>query len=293
MSIAKKFEAFCSNIRMDDYVVDEVTGRYRAITNMLNEDFHNYKSYLNNSLYVGSYGRGTAIHVSDIDMLFILPYTCYSQYDCYNSNGQSQLLQDIKKSIAKLYPGTKLRGDGQVVVIEFANNIRFEVLPCFVIGDGIGYKFPDTHNGGSWKVTKPKEEQEAINKLNNITNKNLKRLCRMIRAWKDMCNVDMGGLLIDTMAHNFLETWLYKDKSFLYYDYMTRDFFRYLSKENDKQAYWLAVGSNQRIYNNCLFVAKAKKAYYNASEAIKYEENGQESSANNKWKEIYGSRFKN
>lgn len=293
MSISEKFETFCKEIRMKQNVVDNVSCRYKQITKRLNKDFYGIDSEIRNSLYVGSYGRGTAIHVSDIDMLFILPCSYYWQYDKYTTNGQSQLLQAVKNSISNTYSQTKLKGDGQVVVVEFSDGIKYEIVPCFLNTDQISFTYPDSNNDGSWRVTKPKLEINAINTLNNNTNKNLKRLCRMIRAWKDTCNVDIGGLLIDTMAYNFLKDWVYKDKSSVYYDWMTRDFFKFLSEENDNKAYWYAVGSNQLIYNDGLFVAKAKKAYNNALEAIQNEEDKYEYSANNKWREIYGNKFSN
>lgn len=41
------------------------------------------------SLYVGSYGRNTAIDgLSDLDMVFQLPYDLYTQYNSYTGNGQ-------------------------------------------------------------------------------------------------------------------------------------------------------------------------------------------------------------
>lgn len=56
------------------------------------------------SLYVGSYGRNTAIKgFSDLDMLFQLPSSAYDQYDGYAGNGQSGLRQAIRKSIEKTY----------------------------------------------------------------------------------------------------------------------------------------------------------------------------------------------
>ena len=58
----------------------------------------------------------------------------------------------------------------------------------------------------------------------------------------------MGGLLIDTMAYNFMSNWGYKDKSYLYYDYMSRDFFKYLSELNDQQEYWLSPGARQYVW---------------------------------------------
>ena len=115
----------------------------------------------------------------------------------------------------------------------------------------------------------------------------------MIRAWKEEHNVPMGGLLIDTFAYNFIKDWEYRDKSLTNYDWMTRDFFKYLSEVDDSQLYWRAVGSGQYIWRRGPFAQKALKAYNNALEALEYEEKDMQFSANNKWREIYGNRFPN
>ena len=291
MSISDKFNNFCSNLRMSDTTVSNVRLRYHGITKRLNKDFRNFDSDSAYSLYVGSYGRGTAIHVSDIDMLYILPWGYYTKYDSYISNGQSALLQAIRDSIKQTYSGTYVSGDGQVVKVWFSDGVEFEVVPCFEYSDGSGFCYPDTNNGGSWKTTNPKPEINAINVWNSLTNNNLKRLCRMIRAWKDNCNVPMGGLLIDTFAYRFLSSWEHKDKSYMYYDWMTRDFFKFLSEQDDNQSYWKAVGSGQFIYPKGRFAYKANIAYNNAVIAIEKEDKGYTYTANDYWRAIYGSKF--
>ena len=228
MSIADKFQRFCSELRMGNDTVLTVSYRYHRITQQLNESFRGYSNDNANSLYVGSYGRGTAIHVSDIDMLYMLPYEDYLRFNAYVGNGQSAMLQEVRNSIAQTYPQTFLKGDGQVVVIEFSDGICFEVVPCF-LNDDDSFTYPDSNGGGRWKRTDPRPEINAVRSMDVRTNKNLRRLCRMARAWKDQWDVPIGGLLIDTLAYSFLKDWEYNDKSFLYYDWMTRDFFKYLS----------------------------------------------------------------
>lgn len=292
MSIAEKFQRFCSDLRMSDDVVAKVSSRYHEITRRLNESFRGYSSVDANSLYVGSYGRGTAINVSDIDMLYVLPYSEYLRFNRYLWNGQSAMLQAVRDSIARTFSRTKLKGDGQVVVVEFGDGICFEVVPCFLNNDG-SYTYPDSNGGGAWKKTNPRPEIDAVRNMDAQTNKNLRRLCRMIRAWKDQWDVPMGGLLIDTLAYNFLKDWPWREKSFLYYDWLTRDFFEYLSKVNDKQNFWYAIGSNQKILSRGSFSYKAKRSYEIALEAINFEDEKREYSANLRWSEIYGSKFGN
>jgi hypothetical protein len=290
MSISDKFSGFCSNLRMSDTTVSNVRLRYHNITKRLNKDFRGIENDTAYSLYVGSYGRGTAIHVSDIDMLYFLPWSYFTKYDSYISNGQSALLQAVRDSIKQTYPFTDISGDGQVVKVWFSDGVVFEIVPCFEYSDG-SFCYPDTHDGGSWKTTNPRPEISAINSLNNLTNNNLKRLCRMIRAWKDNCNVPMGGLLIDTFAYKFLSLWENRDKSYMYYDWMTRDFFKFLSDQDDSQSYWKAVGSGQYIYPKGRFAYKANIAYNNAVIAIEKEDKGYTYTANDYWRAIYGSKF--
>ena len=59
---------------------------------------------------------------------------------------------------------------------------------------------------------------------NDNCNNNLKNLCRMCRAWKEKNNVDIKGITIDVLAYNFLSNYEYKDKSYLYYDYINSFF---------------------------------------------------------------------
>src|SRR3954454_1766219 len=84
------------------------------------------------SLSIGSYGRDTAAKgVSDIDMYFRLPYSEWKKYNDYQGNGQSALLQAVRRSMQETYPTTSLNGDGQVVVVSFTDKVTFEVLPVF------------------------------------------------------------------------------------------------------------------------------------------------------------------
>lgn len=288
-SISDKFSTFCTNIRIEEDVVKNISYRYKRMTRQLNVDFWANESETSHSLYVGSYGRGSAIHVSDIDMLFQLQYADYQRINSYSGNGQSALLQEVKNSISKTF-SSYIKADGQVIVVEFTDGVIFEILPCFVNKNG-SFTYPDTNEGGRWRVTDPKAEIETIRLANENWNNNLKRLCRMARSWKDSWSVPIGGLLIDTLAYNFLEQWKYNDESFSYYDWMTRDFFEYLKDQDYEQEYWHAPGSNQKVFGKGLFQYKALRCYHLALEAISYENKNYEYSANEKWRDIYGNKF--
>ncbi|MCR5379810.1 MAG: nucleotidyltransferase domain-containing protein [Lentisphaeria bacterium] len=73
-----------------------ISTRYRTITKAVNGDFWNCNSETEHSRYVGSYGRGTAINTSDLDVLMELPQREYIHFDNLSSNGSSRLLQYMK-----------------------------------------------------------------------------------------------------------------------------------------------------------------------------------------------------
>lgn len=293
MGVANWFSTFCANIQVQDG--GTISTRYRNITQRLNKDFWRTDSSTSHSLYVGSYGRNTATQgFSDLDMIFRLPSNLYQRYDNYSGNGQSTLLQEVKKSIEKTYSTTSIRADGQVILVPFRDGITFEVVPAFLFTDG-SYIFPDANDGGTWRLTNPRPEIEAIRTRNSACNKNLIPLCRMMRAWKSKWSVPIGGLLIDTLAYQFIDSWEYKAKSHLYYAWMCRDFFLFMAERDEDQEYWRAPGSGQYVYRRGLFQWKAKRCYNLSLEAIAYEtaEPKKEWSAKQKWREIFGTSFPN
>ena len=292
MGLANWFHTFCDNIRVQNGPT--ISLRYRTITKRLNTDFWWTDSATSHSLQVGSYGRNTAIHgTSDVDMVFELPWSLYEQYDSYSSNGQSALLQAVRNSVKKTYPTTDIGADGQVILIPFTDGITFELVPGFLNTDN-SYTYPDSNGGGSWERTNPRPEIEAIRRRNSACNDNLIPLCRMMRAWKRKWGVPIGGLLIDTLAYQFIINWSYRDKSYLYYDFMCRDFFAHMANQSTDQEYWTAPGSRQRVYGGKgQFQYKARRCYNIALQAIEDESAtpNEEWSAKQKWREIFGTSF--
>lgn len=291
MGLADWFSTFCGNLVVTKTV--NISYRYCRITQRLNSDFWSTTSETAHSLYVGSYGRNTAIEgFSDLDVIFQLPYEVYDQYNNHRGNGQSALLQAVRESIKNTYSVTDIRADGQVILVPFDDGITFEVVPGFLNKDN-SYTYPDANGGGSWRTTNPRPELQAMRDRNTACNGNLIRLARMMRAWKKYWDVPIGGLLVDTLAYQFIENYAYRDKSFFYYDFMCRDFFRWMSEQNETQDYWRAPGSGQSVYGKGLFQYKAKRCYNISLEAITHEtaDPKREWSAKQKWREIFGTTY--
>ena len=193
-------------------ILNTISTRYHTITAAINKEFWNSTSSVSHTLYVGSYGRGTAIDTSDVDVLAILPESEYNRYDYLKGNGQSRLLQAVKNAILNSYPRTSIHADGQVVIVQFTDGIKFEVVPAFEKHDyfgGVTYIYPDTNNGGNWKSTNPKAEQEAMKDKNKSSNGLLKDTCKHIRTVRDtqFSSYHLPGILIDSFVFNAMGNW--------------------------------------------------------------------------------------
>ena len=282
MSISEAFQSFLKNIAVDN--AKSISDRYAEITRVLNTHYRNTEPNFSNSLQVGSYGRWTAIKgISDLDMLYIMPRSTWSTYQ---NGGQAKLLADTAGAIKARYPTTVIRVDRLVVRVMYGS-FHVEVQPVFEQDDR-SFLYPDTYYGGSWKKTKPRDEIAAMTAFHTQTNANLRRLCKMVRAWKNKHGVAMGGLLVDTLAHGFLKSNReYDEKSYYYYDLMSRDFFQYIANL-PKQEYFLALGSGQRVKVKKNFQAKALKTYELSLKAIQSE--GKDN-RNEKWRAIFGRGF--
>lgn len=279
MQVEDNFNEFISNLQIDN--LDDINTSLEGIAKKLNQKYYD-NSTTDNYLIVGSMGRNTSIKgESDIDVIYELPYEVFERFDDYESNGQSQLLNEIRDTLKEKYPSTDIKGDGQVVVIAFTK-YKIELVPGFKQDDN-SYKYPDTHDGGSWKITKPIPETEEANNMTRNTS-TYRDICQMIREWKANNGVTICGLLIDTLIKDFLDNnpeYKWKSKSD-YYE-LLKSVFKYLSNQDENRKQWNAMGSNQIIENkNFNFIKKSKKAYN------KLPNSTDESST---LRELFGSRF--
>ena len=206
--VTKHGETISSEQRSD------ISYRYKRITRAINREFWDSESVTEHSFYVGSYGRGTAIDTSDIDILMELPRDMYNQYDAHKGNGQSRLMQTVKNAILETFPHSDVRGDGQVVVVNFTDGIKFEILPAFKNLDYWGrwtgkYDYPDSNMGGNWLSTNPKAEQEAMEQKNRESNGLLYDTCRHMRQIRDthFKSYHLPGIVIDSFAYHNIGNW--------------------------------------------------------------------------------------
>ncbi len=287
-TVAERFNKFLSNIQLTSKQTEDAKTKYNGVCKKLHDHYYTSSYDGSTKLLVGSYGKNTAIAPpTDIDVLFIMPYKEFNRYNSYSGNGQSQLLQDIKNILLEKYPDTYMRGDGQVVMVNFVS-YNVEVIPAFLLKNG-NYYIPDAHSGGSWKKTSPKSEMENLTSSNKRTNGNTIKLIKMIKAWKYHCNVPIKSLVIELRAINFLSKWKYYDKPSIYYDWMIKDFLEELLDYVDGSC--KIPGIDEKINYGDEWESKARSALNRAKKACEFESKKDYISATQEWKKLFGDRF--
>ncbi|EOW2079087.1 nucleotide-binding domain-containing protein [Vibrio mimicus] len=282
MTVATDFKTLLTNLQIKN--TGQLGSRYRSITRALNMEFRGHESKSAYSKQVGSYGRKSGIHgISDLDMLYVLPSGDWERF----RKNPSYLLQVVRSAIREVYKKTDVRGDGQVVVVTFKDKVQFEICPVFLQEDG-RYKFPNSNNGGSWPICNPDAELLAFKELNNLRKGHLRRLSKMVRAWKEKNEVLMSGFLIDTLCYKFFQNNTdFDDKSYASYDQLSLDFFSFLENEGDP-SYYRAFGSKSKIPVKKSFHTVAKAAREMCEIAMQASS---EAEMRKEWKKVYGKPF--
>ncbi|GAA4272310.1 hypothetical protein U6A24_21015 [Aquimarina gracilis] len=290
MSVSINFNMFCEKLKVSPKKRSIISLRFNSICKKLNTDFWDINTNLG-GIYVGCYGRETANDgIDKIEMIFEMPSYLRKKYSKSSKNHQFLFLEDVRRSIATLYPNTSIVNDEFGIDVRFFDGMIFNIAPVFYKNNN-EHIYADPRKGGSWKTKNFKKEKEEVRIGDVITNNNLKRLCRMIKAWKHNCNVPIQNLLIDTLAHEFLTSWKSKDISYSYYDIMCRDFFKFLMNQEPSKKEWKTIGDFLVIPNTLNFRYKAVIAHYKAESAISFVKNNEDWLATLKWKEIFGDNF--
>lgn len=178
-------------------------------------------------IMVGSWGKLTNRRPPfDLDVFFDMPPADYGRFQAREGNKQSALLQEVKGVLQDRWAQTDMRGDGQVVQVGF-NTIMLEIVPAFRLVNG-QYAIPDTNGGGRWRTVDPLAEMHKIDDSDRASSGNARQLMRMMKCWRDHCNVPLDSFKLEHVVADFMVSYRWRDESHFYYDWFVRDFFSHL-----------------------------------------------------------------
>ncbi len=309
MSIFQRFFQFNNNLSLTQNQYNDAKTKYDSVCKTL----HNYyysSSYDGSTKYlVGSYGKQTSIRPpGDVDVIFKIPFDTYQRFN-NNTTGPRGLLNEIRDILRNTFTTTsKIKPNGMVVEVAFTS-YNIEVLPAFEwTTSTLNGKFqvPTTSNPssiyntrslvqavnqhyGSWKTIDPREEILQLNNSNVNHRQNTKRLVRMMKCWLRHCNVPIKPVAIERLIREFLWGSPHHDKSFIYYDYLIRDFLSFLISKRNTTIFMPTTNDN--VYLGDAWFTKAGTAYARAKLACEHEAKKEDFSAAYEWKKIFGDLY--
>ena len=262
-----------ANILLTSKQREDAKKKYSGVCKKLHDRYYPKTKYNGSTkLLIGSYGKHTNIRPPrDVDVLFIMPNGKFHQYDDNKANGQSQLLQDIKKILSEKYSTTdKIKAWGKVVLVQFANGTHnIELLPAWEKADG-KFIIPNTENGGYWETWDPRTEIKKIDDSDKKTNGKTRALIRMIKKWSENCSVKLKSFQIEEKVVSFFTS----NDSDKEYPIIVRDFFEYFYNLADQTA-----------------KSHLKTAYNRACKACDLDNGGKIKKASEEWKKVFGDNF--
>ncbi len=103
------------------------------------------------------------------------------------------------------------------------------------------------------------------------------------------CNVPLKSFYLELLAVDFLRQSEWKMKDYYYYDWIMRDFFKYLkTKEN---GYIFAPGTYEALYLGDEWKSRCDSAYDRALKACDYEHDDYINLAGLEWQKIFGNQI--
>lgn len=284
--VTRRFTGLLENLKLTADQVKDGETKHRGVIACLNRHYWNSESETDNALLIGSWGKKTRVRPPrDIDILFPLPTSAYYRFQQRTGNRQSQLLQEVKGVLEANYPATRMRGDGQVVVIPF-NTYAIEVAPAFALNGG-GYYVCDANDGGRYKDVYPHAEFAALDSADTAMSGNVRKLTRIMKQWQRHCDVPIKSFQIEAIVKEALPKYDYGGKSEFWFDWLVRDVLAHLISRANGTFYM--PGSTEVIALGDAWLSKAETAYGRALEACDNERSNYEVLAGEEWQKIFGT----
>ncbi len=117
--VTRRFDQLIEAIGIREDEINDGMKKAVRVVGSLNRAYWNVSSETDNAFLLGSWDKQTRVRpFSDIDVLFVMPWSEYSRFDAHVGNQQSNLLQDVKDSLGVTYSRTEIWGDRHVVAVE-------------------------------------------------------------------------------------------------------------------------------------------------------------------------------
>lgn len=243
---------------------------------------------------IGSLAKDTAIRpLADVDLVYALPVGTQQRVEAMSGNGQSVLLQEVRRVLLGRFPRTEIRGDGPVVVVEFSSGVSVEVVPAVAVTDRSVFRarclVPVTRGGGSWELADYGAQWDAVKRLDARRDGQYSRLIRYMKAWRRTKAAVLKSVVLELMALDFFRTWDSEGKkaTHVYDDWLVRDFLGYMVDHQDRT--YRLPGVIKELSTGYGWRIDAKESFDDATRACLFGDESPSYVIN--WRKVLGGGF--
>lgn len=234
---------------------------------------------VNEPVLIGAFAKGTALGGDrTVDLAVPLPTP-----DVIAAN-------DVASVLAARFGAVEMSPEGWLTVGDPRDRsaMQVRILPVLKTRDG-RYRFGGSAPGGWPAVIHPHAEIIAIDRLDRATAGKARDLLRLLKAWKRLRNVPISTIALERLTGVFLAVWLYRRRSLLFYDWMIRDFFFWMTAQTGQS---LAIpGTGDFVAVGDAWLAEAWDAHAAAARAADRERDNDRDGALSDWQSIFGRGF--
>jgi hypothetical protein len=232
---------------------------------------------------IGGHAKGTAISGSaTLDLLHVTA----------EGSGTGRT-SEILELLAERYGAIRIAPPGWLVV-EPRNpmgvNGRIKVRVLTALASASGGARVDVSSrrrpGAAWMHFDPAAEAAHLDVVDRLAEGKARDLIRIVKAWRRSVAAPLSGFAIELLATEFLSVWLYRRRSLLFYDWMVRDFFFWLTLQAGSTL--TVPGTGEPLPLGNAWQQAAAAAHAAAVHAADLERDNQSLAALGHWREIFG-----
>jgi hypothetical protein len=227
-------------------------------------------------------GLWPRVRDADIDVFVVV----HPQY--FAQNGQSELLDRVKRVITKTYPDSKISRAGQAVTVRFSD-FHVDVVPGFHRQGG-GYLIPDAP-GRRWIATDPKRHVELWSARNSEKGGRFIPLVKMLKGWNKDNGESLRSFHLECIAYDVMAPYTIDYPASVRY-VLDQARNRVQNGVLDPAGYGGNVGAylDTQAKKDAV-ITRLRTAFDLADEAERFAHAGYISIAYAKWRSIFGDYF--
>ncbi|MDG4602422.1 MAG: hypothetical protein P9C48_08135 [Defluviicoccus sp.] len=292
--VPARFEAFLAWLQPTPEERRRASAGVKAVADVvrccLQADGDRLKASIADPLVVGGFGKGTAIRDGDaVDALLILPpHSRESRREPGRGAKAGRRAADTPAGLAV----------ARELASQFASSagcasspMQTKLVPAFACRAG-GYLVADrnrTLGGGPWRLMQPRLEVRHLDHADAISGGKARHLIQMAKAWRRTSAAPIAPFAIELLVCEFLSAWLYRRRGFLFYDWLVRDFFFWLTAQIGVE---LPIpGGGETLNTGTGWRRHAERAYRLAALAADLERDNRSSESLFCWSLVFGGEF--